>query len=177
MAITFRNEVQASDLEAVRSLVAATGYFTPTEVSVAVELVEARLNRGDASEYFFIIAEAAGEMLGYAVYGPIACTVSSFDLYWVVVSPHQQGQGLGKTLVKKCEEAAKRLGATRMYIDTSGKAQYQSTRHFYHRCGYEVAAELADFYDVGDSKVVYVRVLPDVPADWELTASHNRAVS
>ena len=48
-------------------------------------------------------------------------------------------------------------GGTRIYADTSQRAQYNDTRAFYERCGYDIAAVLEDFYDRGDGKVIYAK--------------------
>ena len=35
-------------------------------------------------------------MIGYVCYGPIACTVGSFDLYWIAVDRRRaRGRGSG----------------------------------------------------------------------------------
>ncbi|MDH4072584.1 MAG: GNAT family N-acetyltransferase, partial [Gammaproteobacteria bacterium] len=70
-----------------------------------------------------------------------------------------QRQGLGTTLLKESESVIRRLGGTRVYIDTSGRAQYASTRAFYESAGYTVAADLADFYAPGDAKIVFCKRL------------------
>ena len=51
--LTLRYEVAEADIQRVREIVDSTGFFHPPEVDVAVELVEERLRRGDASGYFF----------------------------------------------------------------------------------------------------------------------------
>ena len=54
---------------------------------------------------------------------------------------------------------ASRAGGGRVYIETSHRADYQATRGFYERCGYQLEAVLTDFYAPGDSKAIYVRAL------------------
>jgi len=46
--------------------------------------------------FAFITAEQNGSLVGYACYGPIAGTKSSYDLYWIAVHPELQGRGLGQ---------------------------------------------------------------------------------
>lgn len=157
--VAFRYDVAPRDVEAVRSLVARTGFFREDEVPVAAELVTERLNRGEESGYYFVMAEEGEELLGYVSYGPIACTVSSFDLYWIAVEPSLQGKGLGKRLLQEAERLIQKMAGTRIYVETSSKPQYESTRIFYERCGYETASVLEDFYAPGDSKVTYLKVL------------------
>ena len=99
----FRLTAGAADRDAVRSIVECTGFFRPDEIEVAVELVDERLNRGAASGYCFVFAEINDRVVGYACYGPIACTLASFDLYWIAVDPDFQGQGLGRALLQAIE--------------------------------------------------------------------------
>ncbi len=133
----FRDTPALSDIDAVGKMAAATGFFRADEVDVAVELVEERIANGLESEYYFIFADdAAGKMQGYVCYGPIQCTIGSFDLYWFVVDKNCQGKGLGRLLMEKAEDAMRQIGGRRVYVETSGKAQYDPTRAFYGRCGY-----------------------------------------
>jgi ribosomal protein S18 acetylase RimI-like enzyme len=141
-------------------LAAATGFFSAAEIDVAVELVETRLAAGLASGYRFIFAERAGRLEGYACFGPIPLTRSGFDLYWIVVQPDVQRSGLGRRLMAMAEVATRELGGTAMYVETSSRPQYEPTRSFYRRLGYDHAAEFPDFYAPGDGKVVFVKRLP-----------------
>jgi GNAT superfamily N-acetyltransferase len=156
---TFRYSVEPTDRERVRSIVEATGFFTPAEVAVAVELVDERLAKGDASGYFFVFIERGGRTIGYASYGPIAVTAASFDLYWIAVEPSEQGHGFGRLLLAESERLSALAGGRRMYIETSSRERYAATRSFYERCGYRAEAVLKDFYDVGDDCVTYAREL------------------
>ena len=156
---TFRYEVSPDDRQIVRDIVASTGFFSPVEIEVAVELVEERLAKGPASGYHFVFAERAGQVLGYACYGPIALTAASYDLFWIAVDQAFQGQKIGKILLEKSEELILAAGGRQVYIETSNRGQYASTRGFYLRCGYREAAVLRDFYDRGDDKVIYEKVL------------------
>jgi ribosomal protein S18 acetylase RimI-like enzyme len=161
--VHWRYEVRATDQAAVRKLVAATGFFSPDEEDVAVELVEETLAKGsDASGYEFVLAddsENPGQILGYACFGPIPATVSSYDLYWIAVKPGLQRAGLGRKLIRESERRAIARGATRMFVDTSGREQYTPTRAFYERMGYREEGRLRDFYAPGDDKVIYARDL------------------
>ncbi len=158
--MSFRHDVRPDDCETVREIVAATGYFTPSEVDVAVELVQEHLAKGAAaSGYYFIFAGPGGATIAYLCYGPIPCTVSSYNLYWIAVHPDHQGEGIGKALMREAERRIREAGGTRIYIDTSYKAQYEDTRAFYLSLGYELDALLRDFYSPGDDKVIYRKLL------------------
>lgn len=155
---TLRSQVAPSDRDAVRQIVEATGFFRPDEVHVAVELVDETLTKGEAAGYYFIFVEVDGKVAGYACYGPIACTLGSYDLYWIAVGTNYQGQGLGQILLREAERQIMERGGRHIYIETSGRPQYTPTRAFYERCGYEVVAVLPEFYDREDDKVVWRKV-------------------
>lgn len=168
--LSFREVPRASDALAVRDIVDSTGFFHDFEVDVAVELVSERLSRGLASEYCFVLADdPADRLIGYACFGPIACTVGSFDLYWIVVHNSFRGRGLGLELMRRAE-AAMRVAlpgpadkplapGRRVYVETSSQPKYEPTRAFYLKCGYKEEARFRDFYADGDDKVVYSKSL------------------
>jgi ribosomal protein S18 acetylase RimI-like enzyme len=155
----FRDHVLPGDPAAVRRIVESTGFFRPDEVAVAAELVETRLRDGEGSGYFFLFAAEGAETVGYACYGPIACTIGSYDLFWIAVDRDHQGRGLGRRLLDEVERRIRDAGGRRVYIETSAQERYEPTRAFYRRCGYRVEATLAGFYAEGDDKVIFCRAL------------------
>lgn len=159
----FREKVRRSDIDAVAQIVAATGFFTPAELAVAVELVEERLQKGEASGYLFLFAEhSSGLVVGYTCYGPVPATQSTYDLYWIAVRPECQHGGVGRELLLRTETAIMASGGIDLYIETSSRTLYQPTQSFYSRAGYRLVAEFPDFYAPGDGKLVYVRRLRSV---------------
>jgi GNAT superfamily N-acetyltransferase len=156
---SMRHAVVPNDRDAVRAIVDRTGFFRPDEVSVAVELVDEHLARGAASGYHFVFAEVADTIAGYACYGPIACTTASYDLYWIAVDPRFQRQGVGRLLMAAAEAQIVAMGGQRIYIDTSGRAQYGPTRAFYERSGFWCEARLANFYAPADDRLIYAKAV------------------
>jgi ribosomal protein S18 acetylase RimI-like enzyme len=158
--VNIRTLLRPEDRAPLETLLRATGFFNPQELEVALELVDDRLAHGERSHYRFLVLEGEDEVLGYSCWGPIPGTVASADLYWIAVHPDRQGQGLGRALLDAAETSIAREGRTRVYLETSTRAQYVPTRAFYLRCGYEIAAELPDFYAPGDGKAIFLKVLP-----------------
>lgn len=157
--VRFRDTPTDGDRRAVRDLTGSTGFFSEAEIVVAVELVEARLSQGLASGYRFIFGERDGALDGYVCFGPIPLTRSSYDLYWIAVRPAAQLAGLGRRLMDMAEAAAREIGGTAMYVETSTRSQYLPTRAFYRRLGYRLAAELPDFYGPGDGQALFTKQL------------------
>ncbi len=160
MNLKFRDHALPSDVEAVRSMVGATGFFSPEEVLIAVELLQENLARGSDSGYHFLFCEdGEAGMIGYTCFGPIPGTKASFDLYWIVVDARFQGRGIGQVLLGRTEDIIAVMGGSRIYVETSSRELYAPTRKFYSRSGYAQEAVLRDFYAPGDSKLIYVKVL------------------
>jgi GNAT superfamily N-acetyltransferase len=139
-----RRGIAAGDRAPIAALLEATGFFNPEELTVALELVDDALAHGAASHYRFLVAEQGGEVAGY-------------DLYWIAVGPARQGGGVGRALLREAERWMREQGRSRCWIETSTRPQYAPTRGFYLRCGYDLAAELADYYAPGDGKAIFVR--------------------
>lgn len=156
---TLRERVLPADREAVGALARATGFFSEEEAAIAEELVAERLAKGPGSGYDFLFAEEGGRLQGYACFGPIPGSVHSYDLYWIVVAPEDQGRGLGRRLLAAAEERMGAAGARRIYAETSSRPQYEPTRRFYEACGYRPEALLRDFYAPGDGKVILCKAV------------------
>ncbi|MCP5432045.1 MAG: GNAT family N-acetyltransferase [Alphaproteobacteria bacterium] len=155
----WREDVTRADIEIVRTLVAATDMFSSEETAIAAELVEERVNKGRVSGYEFLVAERGSRLVGYSCYGRTPATEASYDLYWIVVRPSEQGHGLGREILARTEAAIKAAGGERVFVDTSSTEKYEPTRAFYRRTGFKKVVELEDFYRPGDGKVIYVKNL------------------
>lgn len=161
--VIVRTEVRPADPSAIRRIVASTGFFRPDEIEVAVELADERLTKGAASGYHFVFLDLpdtpAPTTIGYSCFGPIPCTVDSFDLYWIAVDQTHRGKGLGRRLILETEARIGAMGGRRVYIETSSQPLYAPTQGFYRASGYTEEARLRDFYTAGDDKIIYARHL------------------
>lgn len=159
MEITFRTIPTSEDIKNIREIVSSTGFFYDHEIDVAVELVEEHLKNGVKSGYHFVFAEINGKTAAYSCYGPIACTKSSFDLFWIATHNNYRGKGIGKKLLEETYKCAREMSCTGLYAETSAREQYAPTREFYDKNGFIKEAQLKDFYDKDDDKVIYVKKL------------------
>jgi len=158
--LALRDRITPGDIAAVEQLVREAGVFSEPEIELAVSLAEDALAHGaEESGHHFLFACRGERVLGYGCYGPIDGTRGSFDLYWIVVGAAGQGRGLGRRLLAESEARIFACGGRRIYVETSGRRDYEPTRTFYERAGYAVEARLADFYAPGDDQWIYVKVL------------------
>ena len=160
--LTYRNQIMPSDLKNIYQIIESSKNFSDEEMNIAIELADERLKNGAQCGYSFLFAERYNKIIGYACYGKIAGTKSSFDIYWLAVHRNFHGLGIGKQLLKKTEYIIAEMGGNRIYIETSSRKAYESARIFYAHCGYKKEAVLNDFYSPGDNKVVYVKEIKNI---------------
>ena len=152
-SITTRR-LQLSDRARVEAMTRAVGLFREEEIPVAVEVFQATAAANDTYEGLAAVRD--GEVVGWISWGPTPGTLGTFDLYWIVIDPACHGQGIGTVLVDEMERLIS--GRARLVIvETAGRADYESTREFYRRRGYEAISVIPDFYAPEDDKVTFVK--------------------
>jgi ribosomal protein S18 acetylase RimI-like enzyme len=128
--------------------------FTPEEVVVAEELIDAYLETSSISGYLVLVAEVDAVVTGYVCYGPTPLTRGTWDVYWIAVDPGGQGQGVGRALMAFTEARIKESQGRLVLVETSGRPDYAKTRRFYNSIEYREAARVLDFYAPGDDKLI-----------------------
>jgi ribosomal protein S18 acetylase RimI-like enzyme len=153
----WRAELRPEDPEKIRNLVIATGFFSVDEIEIAEELPRERLEKGIGSGYDFVLVDVGGRLVGYACFGHVAGTDATWDLYWIAVDPDCQGKGLGAAILYEAELAMAQAGARKIVAETSTTETYALTRQFYAKSGFALAAELQDYYRIGDGMAIYIK--------------------
>lgn len=150
--------LQASDIEPLRELLAATGVFNEEEIAIALELLCVVLEKPEQRDYIIRVYDD-GEVLGYYCIGPTPATAGTFDLYWIAAHPSVHGKGIGRQLNAHAEALIRSMGGTLVIAETSSTPRYDKTRLFYQKAGYTELARIRDYYRPGDSLVVYGKYL------------------
>ena len=147
-------ELTAADLPEIKTIIDATELFPS---SMLDEMVQQFLGGNDAKELWLVLTNP--QPVGVAYVAPERLTDGTFNLLLIAVHPHQQGKGLGAQLVAGVETCVKELGARILLVETSGLADFDLTRRFYLKNGYELEGRIRDFYQDGDDKVIFRKVL------------------
>ena len=148
------------DRSPILEILYRTRMFTPLEIEVARELIDAWLYHPEQKDYILYTAEGEGKVTGYVCYGPTPATEGTFDLYWIAVDPLYQRSGIGKQLLLFTEKRVQEGNGRLIIIETSSQEKYAPTRSFYERNGYTLEARIKDFYRVGDDRLIYVKRFP-----------------
>lgn len=157
--------IASGDRDPVRALIVGTGAFKAHEVDVAMELVDIALAKPGQEDYHpYVLVEEDGTVVAYACFGKNPMTKFTFDLYWLATRADRMGKGYGRKIVAFVEDEVRRLGGRLLVIETSSKESYGGTREFYLKIGCTLAAQIPDYYDVGDDKLIYLRTIrPPAP--------------
>ncbi|HUS90792.1 MAG TPA: GNAT family N-acetyltransferase [Phycisphaerae bacterium] len=142
------------DRDEVLRFLVATGAFLPGEVAIAAEVLDDALAKGSRGGYESLTAELDGRATGWVCFGPTACTVGTFDVYWIAVAPDAQRRGIGAALLTRAEQRIAEQGGRLAVVETSSRPRYDPTREFYRRAGYREAARVAAFYAPDDDKII-----------------------
>ena len=146
------------DASQIHDITARAGVFNQEEVDSVPAMFSEYLTLGaEGSGYHFIVYREEEQVLGYAIYGYRDLTDGVYDLYWIAVDPHARRKSVGRKLLAACEDAVRAEGGRIIIAETSGTAEYASTREFYVRTGYVNEASIKDFYSVGDDLKIFVK--------------------
>ena len=155
--VTQTRPLDARDRPAIVDLVNRVRNFSTDEAEVALELVDAWLAEGEASEYICWVLEDDEGVRGYVCIGPTPLTDGTFDLYWIAVDPSAQGRGYGQILTRVAEDEARARGGRLLLIETASHETYSATSRFYERAGYELVSRIPDFYKEGDDRLTFAK--------------------
>ena len=150
-------QLTPEDRPALEAALRSDGTFRDDEVAVALELIDDAVKGSD--DYWIRVAEHDAKVGGYICYGPTPMTLSTYDLYWVVVHADARGHGLATALVAEMESDLRDRGATGIRVETSELEGYGAARKLYERLDYPEAARLDDFYRAGDALITYYKRL------------------
>ncbi|MGE4545463.1 MAG: GNAT family N-acetyltransferase [Pedobacter sp.] len=152
-------DLKLSDLPDLERILRDTGAFTEEEVACAMELLEIVLDNPSQRDYLVAVAEVAGAVAGYVLYGPTPLTSGNVTLYWIAVSPRSQGQGVGQRLMEHVERYGQSLQGRLICLETSSQGSYERTRTFYSKAGYLEESCIKDFYRPGDDRITFIKRL------------------
>ena len=148
------------DREKLYSILVETRVFTREEIKVATELIDIVLRDPNQEDYKIdCMANNNDQAIGYLCYGPVPMTQGTFDLYWIVVDPRSQGQGIGSKLLHFLEGVVRERKGRMILIDTSSIPQYETTQKFYTRHGFQEVARVPDYYHAGNDRITFCKKL------------------
>jgi ribosomal protein S18 acetylase RimI-like enzyme len=118
---------------------------------------ESQQSETDPDRYHFIVAKNIQQIIGFACYGHRPLTEGTYDFYWLGVDPAFQKQGIGKALMAQVEKEIRDKKGYLLIIETSSNEDFSLPRAIYESFGYQLIAQIPDFYKPGDGLVIYTK--------------------
>ena len=146
------------DSAAVIDLVVAADMFSVDDAWL-VEGMLADYFDGNNDDGHVCVIDDEGAPLGVAYYQPKSAADRVWDLTMIAVQPNRQGQGRGTTMLQHVEEDLRARDQRLLLVETSSLPQYDRTRAFYVKCGYEEEARIRDYWESGDDLIVFRKAL------------------
>lgn len=147
---------QLDDLDAIMAIVVAAGLFSPDDRGFLGDALRDFHDRDAASGAGFLLdIDEAGDPVGVVSWNPRVATDAGWDLTMIAVLPQRQGEGRGAAMMAHVERELIDSGQRMLLVETSSTPQYDATRAFYQRCGYEEEARVRDYWTDGDDLVLF----------------------
>jgi ribosomal protein S18 acetylase RimI-like enzyme len=150
--------ITQADSAAVISLAVTSGLFPENDTALVEKMLEGYF-AGHHNNGHACIIDQEHEALGVAYYAPTVAANRTWDLTMIAVRQDSQGRGRGTALLQYVETELQTSGQRLLLVETSGVPFFERTRGFYIKSGYQEEARIHDFYDVGDDKVIFRKVL------------------
>lgn len=133
---------------------AAANHFEPDEI----ELVQGSLNNyleGTTDDLWFSALSPDKKLVGVLYCTPELMAKGTWNILMILVHPDHHRQGYGQALMAFTEAALTEQQARLVIVETSSLDDFAPARAFYPKCGYTETAQISDFYDAGNDKIVF----------------------
>lgn len=148
--------VKLSDLPALKAIIDANQLFPSAMLD---EMTSGYFNN-NSNDYWFTYDNEQPVAIGYCA--PEKMTEGTWNLYLIAVHPNYQGLGYGTAMLHYIEQKLAQSGARILLVETSSLASFERTRKFYQKCGYDKEAQIREFYQAGEDKIIFRKSLVEI---------------
>ncbi len=151
----------AEDAETLQTIAVEAKMFAAEDVGFLGDRLRGA-GDGDQAQAQWVVLEQDGQIVAGAYFAPEPFADRMWNLYFIAVTPPQQGSGVGAQLMAHVEDTLRARGeevACTLVVETSSTAQYERTRAFYRKLGYDEEARIRRFYGPHDDKIVFWKSL------------------
>ena len=121
------------EFDEIMAMTRRAAVFNETEVETVTELLEGYAEGPEISGYNFLSCRVAarperseaeskdaqaGQVIGYACWGPRDLSGNGYDLYWICADPAVHSKGVGRALMNAVEEEIRQRNGVWLVIET-----------------------------------------------------------
>lgn len=148
--------ITPDDLPALKTVIDANELFPSAMLD---EMIFDYFNNKNSQDYWFTYDD--GKPVAIAYCAPEKMTEGTWNLYLIAVHPDYQGLGYGTSMVNHIESRLANGGERILLIETSSLESFEPTRKFYRKCGYHQEAQIRNFYQAGEDKIIFSKSLTE----------------
>lgn len=149
--------ITKSDLNDLKEVIDSTELFPADLLDEMTERFFLHSNTPD----IWLTKEVNQKPIAVAYCAPERMTEGTFNLYLIAVHRNFQGQGFGSEIMSYVENHLRDIGARILIVETSSLPDFELTRQFYDKLGYNREAVIKEFYQKGEDKIVFWKKLND----------------
>lgn len=149
--------ITKSDLNDLKEVIDSTELFPADLLDEMTERFFLHSNTPD----IWLTKEVNQKPIVVAYCAPERMTEGTFNLYLIAVHRNFQGQGFGSEIMSYVENHLRDIGARILIVETSSLPDFELTRQFYDKLGYNREAVIKEFYQKGEDKIVFWKKLND----------------
>ena len=142
---------------ALLAITEASGKFDADSLAYVADTLDAHW--ANPQQAIWLTALADEQPIGVAYCAPEPVTNGTWNLLMLWVKDGFEGKGFGRALVSGVEDELRERGARLLIVETSQLPDFEPARKFYQNYGFKLEAEVKDFFDVGDNKLIYIKEL------------------
>ncbi|MGB3756857.1 MAG: GNAT family N-acetyltransferase [Rivularia sp. (in: cyanobacteria)] len=146
------------DTDTIMNLADAISLFEREELEELGNMLNGYFYDSLGEGHSWVVCEDDG-VVGVAYFAPEQYAQGTWNLYFIAVHPQHQGKGNGAAMLKHIEKTLSEKGDRLLLVETSGLPNFELTRKFYRKQGYEEEARIREFYKAGDDKIIFRKVL------------------
>lgn len=146
------------DQKALMAIAEAINLFSSQELSELGGMLAEYFNSDFDNDHFWLTYDD-DKPVGVAYCAPEQYADKTWNLYFIAVHPDRQGEGIGGKLLSYIEQKLAERGDRLLLVETSGLPNFERTRAFYRKHGYDEEARIREFYKAGDDKIIFRKAL------------------
>ena len=147
-----------NDSETIMNLAQAIGLFEGEELEELGGMLSGYFEGSLGEGHSWVVCDDGG-VVGVGYFAPEQYAYGVYNLYFIAVYPESQGKGYGSAMVNYVEKTLAEQGKRLLLVETSGLPEFELTRKFYLKQGYEEEARIREFYKPGDDKIIFRKAL------------------
>lgn len=150
--------ITAADIDAVLVVAAETG-FESGELEVLQTQIEWGVSGELGEGHHWVADEVDGRLTTVACFAAEQLADRVWNLLMLAVAEGCQRQGKGAAMLRHVEAELREQGQRLLLTETSATDDFIGARDFYRKNGYEEEARIRDYYEPGDDKIVFRKLL------------------